>query len=756
MKHLIAYCLVLFFAHASGQVLHVQLLDVQTNLAVSDARLNLVGTDTLYAISDTAGRAAFNSTKGVYVQVQHIGYQLNRAQLSAGQQQLIIYLSPVSEALDEVVVTGHASPTLASKAVHKIKVIDKQRIQKQAAVSLRDVLNNELNFRTSEDAILGTQINLQGLSGAKVKVLIDGVPVIGRLDGNIDLSQVLLNDIERVELVEGPMAVQYGTDAIAGTINLITKRNGNRKFSLAANAYYESVGRYNVDATTGFSIGEWRANFNLGHNLFDGYDEICTPLTWNPKTQYFTSVGVQRRWGKLLLRYKTDFFNEGIINQGAIGSLDSVISPVDTGAWKYPRALDDVYATQRLNNSLYVDYFLSKKVKINAFAAYNYFKRTKTSTVKNLSTGEEQLFAGTDAQDTTTFGLWSSRMFFEHDLLPKTFSYQVGYDFSLEQNRGERIEGSSKSITDIALFTLLNYQPTRRINIQPGLRYIYNSRFEAPLIASLSTRFQLAEDWVFRASYGQGFRAPTLKELYFLFVDENHNILGNEDLKAESADNVQAGITYATRLAKNTNLKVETSGFYNRIQNEIRLVAVVDPGNEDPRGLYTHQNIAQTETAGGSISAKLQYTSLEIEPGLSVIGVKNNLAYTQAAQESAQAKFNVYPQYRLNMSYTFSKLALTPSVFIQHTGARRDLSLDASGNLSQRVFSEYTMLDVNLQKSFLKKQITLSVGVKNALNVRSIQITGQSGGGGGHSTGTSSIPLSYGRSFFVRFQYTFK
>jgi outer membrane receptor for ferrienterochelin and colicins len=758
MKYFIACIFFLLATLGKGQSLRIYVADLETGLPVPGAQVRLMAADTVHQISDALGIAVFEGRSAGKLVVGHISYQNFEAAISATNPVFQAYLTPLKTTLDEVVVTGQASPSLASKAVHKVKVIDKGRIQKQAAVNLKDVLSNELNFRLSEDAILGTQINLQGLSGAKVKILVDGVPVIGRLDGNIDLSQILLNDIERVELVEGPMAVQYGTDAIAGTINLITKRNGNKGFQLGLNTYYESAGRYNTDATSGFSIGKWRTTLSAGRNYFNGFDPNPgnRNLAWNPKEQYFSTVDVQRRWGKLLLRYKTDFFREEIVNQGAVGSMDSIIDPVDTGAWKYPRALDDTYLTHRVNNSLFADYFLNTDMKVNVFAAYNYFRRAKTSTVRNLSTGEEQLFTGTDAQDTSRFGLWASRLFFEHQVLPEKLSYQAGYDLNYEHNQGARIANGLQAITDVALFTTLDYQPVSSITLQPGIRFIYNSQFEAPIIVSLASRFQLVEEWVVRASYGQGFRAPTLKELYFLFVDENHNILGNPELKAERAHNFQVGLTYTRQWTNNLSFKGEASTFYNRIYDEIRLVAVVEPGSTDPRGLYTNRNIAQTETAGGSLSGKLQLAAFTLEPGVSLLGMKNNLAYSSAATETEYARFNWYPQYRLNMSYALSEIGLTPSAFIHHTAQRRDLSVTAEGDLTQQTFAGYTMVDFSLQKSFWKERLLFSAGVKNALNVQNIQVSGAGGTGGAHSSGAGSIPFSYGRSFFVRLQYSFK
>lgn len=737
---------------AGAQIVQIQLRDAHTDLPVENAHVTFMGADTLFTLSNFNGGATFKTNGAGLLKISHLSYTEITQKISVSKKLQRVYLSPAKTNLQEVVVTGQASPTLASNAVHSIKVIDQARIQQQAAVNLKDLLSNELNFRVSEDGILGTQISLQGLSGAKVKILIDGVPMIGRLDGNLDLSQINLNDIERVELVEGPMSVQYGTDAVAGTINLITKRQATANVSGALNTYYESVGRYNTDVTVRFSLKKWQGNVSLGRNFFNGFDDDAKNrnLAWNPKEQYFASFGLKRRWGKFILRYRGEYFKEEILNNGGVGSLDSVITQVDTGAWKYPRALDDRYLTERINNSLYGDYFIAENMKLRAFVAYNYFKREKYSTIKNLSTGAEQQFGGADAQDTSIFGQLSSRLFFEHAPLKK-LSYQAGYDVSFEENQGQRIEGDLQSITDAAAFATLDYKPNKNITIQPGLRYAYNSRFKAPFISSLATRFQLNKHWVARASYGQGFRAPSLKELYFLFVDENHNILGNKSLKAETSDNFQAGITYNQNFQA-VSVELSANGFFNNIQNEIRLISVIDPSDNDPRGLFRNENIAQTQTAGGSANAKAQIKSFKLEAGASFIGIKNNLAFSETARQASENNFNFYPQYRLNLSYVFKKIGLTPSLFINYTGTRKDLSLTADGEIAQTTLSNYTLADFTVQKSLWKKKIIVSAGIKNVFNITDLQSNSQVGGGV-HSAGSGSIPLSYGRSFFTRLQF---
>src|SRR5690606_23632369 len=121
-----------------------------------------------------------------------------------------------------VVITGEVEPQSAKKSVYQVRTIPMERIQAQGSTRLQDVLNTELNIRFDQDLSLGgSNLNMLGLSGQNVKVLIDGVPMIGRqgVENEININQINVSSIERIEIVEGPMSVIYGADALAGVIN---------------------------------------------------------------------------------------------------------------------------------------------------------------------------------------------------------------------------------------------------------------------------------------------------------------------------------------------------------------------------------------------------------------------------------------------------------------------------------------------------------------------------------------------------------
>ena len=137
----------------------------------------------------------------------------------------IITLKEDFKILDQVCVTGEYVPTSTEESINKITIITKKDIINSGASNLTDILSYQTNIRIEQDNILGSSLEMGGMSGDNVKILIDGVPVIGRLGGNIDMNQINLGNVERIEIVNGPLSVNYGTNSLAGTINIITNNN---------------------------------------------------------------------------------------------------------------------------------------------------------------------------------------------------------------------------------------------------------------------------------------------------------------------------------------------------------------------------------------------------------------------------------------------------------------------------------------------------------------------------------------------------
>ena len=247
----------------------------------------------------------------IIVTTSYMGF-LDRTDTLKKGEKVIFQLTEDEVTLNQVVVTGQYAPNSPDKSVHKIKIIDSKQMEARGVVNLNDALQFETNMRISQDNMLGSSASVQGLSGENVKIMIDGVPVIGRQDGNIDLNQINMNDIERIEIVEGPLSVNYGTNALAGTINLITKKDQKNKYKLGVNTYYESVGQYNIDGSIGYKKGDHRVNVSGGRNFFDGWnpDESFSFLPQSRKCRHKSKFTMESK-GAILWKCPIYIYDEG-------------------------------------------------------------------------------------------------------------------------------------------------------------------------------------------------------------------------------------------------------------------------------------------------------------------------------------------------------------------------------------------------------------------------------------------------------------
>lgn len=685
--------------------------------------------------------APFSMRQQMVVMISFIGYEKLRDTTYIDADKTY-YLKPESQTLNQVVVTGQYAPNSPEKAVHKIRIIDEKKIESMAAVNLRDVLTNEMNIRLSQDNILGSSMSLQGVSGENVKILIDGVPMIGRQNGNIDLSQINLNNIERIEVIEGPMSVSYGTNALAGTINLITKKQQKKTVDVGVNSYYESIGNYNLTGRIGFQKGKNMLALSGGRNFFDGWKEgeEFSPFNfeaqvadsnrfdgWKPKVQHFAEAQYLYRFDKLTLNYKGAYFKEKITNRG--------LPRAPFGE----TAFDDYYNTWRIDNAVYLTGEIAKDKNINILAAYNDYKRIKNTYYKDLTTLQEILSENASDQDTSKFTLFNSRGTYSTSKKAAKLNYEVGYDVNIESAYGQRIEDTLQNIGDYAIFGSIEYAPIKSLTIRPGLRYAYNTAYTSPLIPSLNVKFvpndkKSNSTGAFRFSYARGFRAPSLKELYFYFVDINHNIKGNQDLKAEYSHNFS--LTYShTKIVGTKIYKVEASGFYNDIKNMITLAQTV--GTE-----FSYTNLGEFKTTGANLLGELAIEHLKFSVGGSYIGRYNTLSETEDVET-----FSFTPEVRSNIMYEVKQAQLTVALFYKYTGRLPSFIIDANDNVSQTFMDAYHTADLTITKLFWKKRINLGIGSKNLFNVKNVNSV--AAGGGVHSSGSGSVPVAMGRTYFA-------
>jgi outer membrane receptor for ferrienterochelin and colicins len=708
----------------------VYIYSLETGKPLDDALVAYYPLDSRHSLktdfSDSKGRVLIKDSATVFITISRLGY-ISLSDTLAASQNKSYYLKTGNLNLKDVVVTGQFEPVAADKSVHRIRIIDRQRIEQQGAVNLRDVLSNELNIRLSQDAVLGTQMSLMGIGGQNVKILIDGVPVIGRMDGNVDISQINLSNIERIEIIEGPMSVIYGTDALGGVINLITKKPTSRQYTIGLNTYYETVGTYNADMNAGLRYKNVQMAVSGGRNFFDGYseqeDEKVRWQQWKPREQHFGDAQFRYRYRKQSHRFTSQYFTEKITNRNK-----PTVTPYAVTAF------DDYYLTTRFNNSLYSDFNFNNRSVINLINSYSIFQRRKQTWFKNLVSGEENLSPNPGDQDTSRFDLLLSRLTYT-TRNGSVFNSQLGYDINYESGTGSKLKNRRQELGDFAFFYIADIQPDRRLTIRQGIRFIYNTRYGAPVIPSINVKYELTDKLSARASYSQGFRAPSLKEMYLLFVDVNHNIQGNDQLKAERSNNYSLSLTYSRKNVKLPS-RTELTFFSNEITDLINL-AVVDIQSQ----LYSYVNVGKYQTHGFSLNSSAEYKNLSFAVGYSLTGRYNILSQTSPADRFSYAK-----EVRASAGYSLKKQGLSLNLFYKYNGSLPGFAIDADGKLQQTSVGAYSIMDASLSKSFHKNRFSFTAGCKNLLDVKAINYNSTASA---HSSGAGNMPIAMGRYVFT-------
>ncbi len=645
--------------------------------------------------------------------------------------------------LSTVIVTGQYRPQSARNSVYQVRVVNNERIRLSGASTVQQVLNNQLGFRFSNDNTLGTSsVSLMGMDGRNVKILLDGVPLVDRGDTRESLGQVDVNSIDRIEIVEGPMSVSYGSDALAGVINIISKRPGQQTLSVTARVQEETAGteyylfNYKGSHLQNIHINGAKNgwNFSVGgtHNEFDGLggDIYGRDKSWRPKEQWLSNARIGYNKNKIDLYYRIDALNEEITDRG----------PVNTSNWL---AIDKYYTTKRFLHQVQNQWTIHSKLRLSSVLSYTDYSR-KTKTLRHdFQTSKEELTTNTGDQDISAFKSFVFRNTLSYDIAKK-LSLQPGIDINYEKANGARINGTP-SIADYAFFVSAEFKPTDKINIRPGLRFIKNSVYDAPpVIPSVNTKFRLSNSLDLRLAYAHGFRSPALRELYFSFHDANHDIEGNPDLKAEQSNSFNGSLNWIAIKKQGIKLGIGTGLFYNLFNNQIDLASQTLNGNT----VYTYFNVVRSKTAGGTTEASLSWKQLEATVGFSYIGYYNSLYDDKKYPRENDREFLWTPEINSNISYHFKKMKTKLALNYKYAGQHPSFAFGTNSNGQEIIYVAKTdafhLADLSVTTA-INHFITLNGGVKNLFDVTTVSNTTQSGihNGGG------SLSVNYGRSFFL-------
>ena len=440
--------------------------------------------------------------------------------------------------LDEVVITATKFPIKQSLTGKVVTVIDQQQLQRNSGKSLTEVLNTQAGIIVNGSSnVLGTNqdVYLRGASAGKTLILLDGVPVYDAsgISGAYDLNLISVDQVERIEILKGSQSTLYGSDAIAGVINIISKKGGTKKVNVTANlaagsynTFKGSVGlngtvkstAYNVQYSKLYSKGFSTAQYQTGIDNFDkdGMDENVFRANISQKIGDKFSL----RANTQLSNYKTD---------------------ADAGQFK-----DDADYTIKNKSSLIgfgADYTLGKSM---LHFNYSYNKVNRVYLDDSASRGGFSYYSKGDYTGKSHFvELYSNIAVTKHiDVL-------VGTDYRnqlTDQNyfsvssygpyTSTPLSADSTKVNQFGAYASVVVKDIKGFNLELGGRYNNFNKYGDVFTFSFNPSYVINKSIKIFGNISSGFKAPSLYQVYSEY--RNPTV----ELKPEKSLSIEGGIQY--------------------------------------------------------------------------------------------------------------------------------------------------------------------------------------------------------------------
>ena len=663
-----------------------------------------------------------SSPDSISISAYCVGYTSISDSVFERTNSLIIYMSLYHHPIDEVVVTAQIDRISRAQSVHNIVSISRKEIEHTASVNLADILSQQALFDLTIDPAIGTSISMQGLQGNNMNILVDGVPVIGRKGSQIDISQLNLSNVEKIEILKGPASVSYGSNSTGGVINLITKTNFEDD-KLEFSSYFEDIGVQQIILDGQTKIHKNNININVGKYDFNGYSiDTLRSKEWKPKSQNFAHFMWNRKIRNSQIRLKSYLFNETIIDLG-----QKSFPPFDG------TAIDQYYLTHRNINDIKFSH-KDNGYSLNGLVSFAITKFSKEQYQVDLIIDTLIQTDNPDYNAEDLFKAAYSRIEYNRLDLGKV-SIQIGAELRQENVRGSKIEMAEAEIFECALFSKSEIVISPIFKTQLGIRLPYHSIYPAPVTPSIHLQFSPISWFQWRGSFARGFRAPSIKELFMEFIDFNHNIVGNSNLNAEYSNALNTSISFTPIKNDQQYLQIEIESSLQFLKDKINLAQI-----ENSTG-YTYFNLSDATYYGinASLQAKVSRSS-NLQMGWNHFTTESRDLYDPIIRQNFNFVYN-FTHLRYGFGGNINVKVKANSVF-------QRLEKDILVNFEQEA---YKLVNMNLFKDLHKINARFTFGVKNLLDVTNIVAAGEQTS---HS-GSESI-ISWGRTYFAQFKINFQ
>ncbi|WP_240452727.1 TonB-dependent receptor [Sphingobacterium sp. xlx-130] len=647
------------------------------------------------------------------------------------------------------------------QAAMPVKIITKREIELMGSRRLDEVMKEQTGVAIVNDITGGSRavgVQIQGFSSNYVMVLVDGQPMLGRTGGSFDLSRISVTNIERIEIIKGASSCLYGSDALGGAINIVT-RHGALTPQAHASFLYGTLNTIDATLEAETPFVNQRGSVVVSGNYYrtDGFNTDSKHLD-SKSTTYppYTNYSIQGR-----SRYRTS--KNGTLGfAGRFAARESEM----INAWSEQSALQDKQRDQDINLSASYDY--NFKSGLRSMTRYYYSRFHSEVTAQWLQQG----------------GLASAEEFGQNvQRIEQQFAYSPlthlkvtgGLGASLEIMDNQSLD-EKRSLNSAFVYLQSEWKPVDKLFTTLGLRYDQSNVYNGHLSPSLGLQYQLSPTFLLKAGTGAGFKAPDYKMRYQVFFNPaaNYLVVGTErvnDILQNMDQNGELSYqnTYMLNLVSG-NLKAETSLsnhvgfswnpssklhtdfslFYHRINNQINTVAVGNGTNIAK--IYSYRNLPKAINKGFEASITYQMTkNLQLSAGyqyliskdLSVLDsiAAGNYPYNQinapATGEYRRSEKSDYwgiedrsrHMFNLKAQYEYRPWGLHINTRINFRSSTPFQEFNGNQFIDRYdIFVPYlTLVNVTFEKSIMDRRLTFRLIGDNLFDFTSRYLLGQPG-----------------------------
>jgi outer membrane receptor for ferrienterochelin and colicins len=627
-----------------------------------------------------------NLTAGNYeIIASYTGFksQIKNISLADSTEVVVDFNLKENNSLDEVVITGTMKPVSRLESPVPVEVYKPVFFKKNPTANIFEALQNVNGVRPQLNCnVCNTgDIHINGLEGPYTLVLIDGMPIVSGLSTVYGLSGIPNSLLERIEIVKGPASSLYGSEAVGGLINIITKNPKNAPL-FSADAFTTDWGELNVDLGLKANVGKAASvltgiNYFNYNNPIDNNNDNFTDLTLQDRISVFQKWNINRKSNKLFSLAGRFFYED---------------------RWGGEMQWQKKYrgGTEVYGESIYTERWELLGAYELPIAEKMRFSFSYTDHDQNSVYGDMPYIA----KQRIGFGqlTWDKKLN-KHDLL---FGTALRYQY-YDDNTTATVEEDVNWIPSLFVQDEVKFNDKHKILL--GARYDYNNNHGSIFTPRLAYKWKINDTNILRFNTGTGFRIVNLFTEEHAALTGSREVIVMEELKPERSFN--ANLNYLKKIYTNngTFIGLETTAWYTRFSNSI----IPDYDSNPNQIIYKNLN-GYAVTKGISTNMDVVFNNgLKMILGATYMDVsktENNTTTRQILTEKISATWAV--------SYRINKLFLD----VDYTGnLYGPMRLPLLGHLDPRSQYSPTWSIQNIQFTFNKfKNFELYAGVKNILN----------------------------------------